>query len=203
MYETTNQIVNTEWELFDKVQNIGGRAGCQDDRETFFLMRSSQLDAWTEEMRRSWLDDLCLARAEGRNPLAEKYGYMMERTDPVGYARIADSLPPRSPKKMALVSEICSAHLNWILSLRQEYPFLTGRGRAVDRDADSLYSTSFATYLSGELSTYSEQTLTLYLAHVQHLQAQDENLNKLILNNTVTQYGYPSLDAAEAAFSAR
>ena len=201
MYETTNLIVNMEWELFDKVQNIGGRADCQDDRETFFLMRSSQLDAWTEEMRRSWLDDLHLARAEGRNPLAEKYGYMMERTDPVGYARISDSLPPRSPEKMELVRAICAAHLSWILALRQEYPFLTGRGRAVDCDADSLYSTSFTTYLAGELSTYSEQTLSLYLAYVQKLQTQDENLNRLILNNTVAQYGYVSLDAAEAALA--
>ena len=201
MYETTNQIINIEWDLFDKVQNIGGRAGCQDDREPFFLMRSSQLDAWTEEMRRSWLDDLCLARAEGRNPLAEKYGYMMERTDSVGYASIANSLPSRTEEKMALVTEICAAHLSWILSLRQEYPLLTGRGRAVNCDADSLYSTSFTTYLAGELSTYSEQTLSLYLAYVRQLQKQGKNLNKLILNNTITQYGYASLDAAEAALA--
>lgn len=201
MYETTNLILTLEWELFQTVQNIGGRAECQDDRNTFFLMRASQLDAWTEEMRRSYLDDLRLARAEGRNPLAEKYGYMMERTDPAGYARIADTLPPRSPEKLALISVICAVHTDWMLSLRRTYPALTGRGRSVDRDADSLYATSFSTYLAGELATYTEATLTLYRDYVQSLVRDGKNLNEHILRNTVAGYGYPSLEAAEAALS--
>ena len=201
MYETTRLILAIEWDMFQNVQNIGGRAGCQDERETFYLMRSSQLDAWTEEMRRSWLDDLQLARAEHRNPLAEKYGYMMEHTDPIGYARIADTLPPRSPEKRALVSRICAVHLEWMLALRRDYPVLTGRGRAIDSDADSLYATSFATYLAGELDTYSEQTLSLYWDYVQRLVREEKNLNAQILLNTVTGYGYASLEAAETILS--
>jgi len=201
MNETTKLILAIEWELFGRVQNIGGRADCQDNRDTFLLMRSSQLDAWTEEMRRSWLDDLHLARAEGRNPLAEKYGYMMERTDPIGYARIADSLPPRSPEKLELISHICAVHLDWMDALRCRYPALTGRGRAVDSDADSIYATSFSTYLAGELATYSTHTLKLYWSYVQTLVTEEKNLNEQILKNTVEQYGYPSLESAEIAFS--
>ena len=33
------RLIEREWTLFDKVRNIGGRASCQDDRKTFFIMR--------------------------------------------------------------------------------------------------------------------------------------------------------------------
>lgn len=48
--EYTASIIRMEWELFDKVQNIGGRASCQDQWSTFQIMRSSQLLAWTPEL---------------------------------------------------------------------------------------------------------------------------------------------------------
>ena len=35
------RLIEREWTLFDKVRNIGGRASCQDDRKTFFIMRLS------------------------------------------------------------------------------------------------------------------------------------------------------------------
>ena len=40
-------------------------------------MRASQYEAWDEAALSSWRGDLTAARAAGRNPLAEKYGYMM------------------------------------------------------------------------------------------------------------------------------
>ena len=30
-----DEIIQLEWEQFDKVQNVGGRANCQDDFKTF------------------------------------------------------------------------------------------------------------------------------------------------------------------------
>ena len=75
--EYTASIIRMEWELFDKVQNIGGRASCQDQWSTFQIMRSSQLLAWTPELLSSYQNDLLEAKAAGRNPLSEKYGYII------------------------------------------------------------------------------------------------------------------------------
>ena len=43
-------VVTIEWALFDKVQNCGGRAACQDDAKTFSIMRASQFRAWSLEL---------------------------------------------------------------------------------------------------------------------------------------------------------
>ena len=67
MSELVETIIAAEWELFDRVHNRGGRAACQDDRETFFLMRSAQLSAWTVSMQESYYRDLCRAREQGRS----------------------------------------------------------------------------------------------------------------------------------------
>ena len=69
--EYTASIIRMEWELFDKVQNIGGRASCQDQWSTFQIMRSSQLLAWTPELLSSYQNDLLEAKAAGRNTQRE------------------------------------------------------------------------------------------------------------------------------------
>lgn len=203
MRDTTKQIVELEWALFDKVQNRGGRAACQDDAWTFSIMRTSQLMAWTEEMRQSYLNDLRAAQAAGRNPLAEKYGYMMARTCPAEYEQIKDQLPPRTAEKDALIRPICAAHVGWLEQLATRYPNLTGRGRVIRREGDSPSCTSFETYLWGELATYSLHTLRLYAAYVARLLEEGRSMNEEILRNTVRQYGYASLDEAEAQLAGR
>ena len=66
-------VVDIEWIQFQQVHNEGGRASCQDDRETFEIMRKSQFLAWTEEVLESYLQDLRDAWKEGWNLLTEKY----------------------------------------------------------------------------------------------------------------------------------
>lgn len=126
-----------------------GRASCQDDRATFEVMRSSQPLAWSEEMLDSYARDLRDARLVGRNLLAEKYGYMMERTSPLEFERIRGSLPPITAEKRALIDHICAAHMVWWKELNERYPALTGRGRSGDREDDGVAGTSFETYLRG------------------------------------------------------
>ena len=37
----TEKILALEWKNFDRVQNLGGRAACQDDPDTFRIMANA------------------------------------------------------------------------------------------------------------------------------------------------------------------
>lgn len=198
MNSLVKQIVETEWALFDRVPNRGGRAACQGDRETFFLMRSSQLAAWSADVQESYLADLRAACRAERNLLTEKYGYMMERTCRGSSPRSGTGCPPRDPEKDRLIDGVCAVHVAWLEALAARYPHLAGRGRAIRREEDSPADTSFETYLWGELATYSMETLRRYAAYVVRLQKEGKNLNEMVLQNTAAQYGYGSLEEAEA-----
>ena len=106
MEELINEIIALEWAFFDKVQNEGGRAPCQDDFRTFRAMRASQYEAWDEATLSSWRGDLTAARAAGRNPLAEKYGYMMCIDAPEENRALAAQLPPAGEEKLALARAV-------------------------------------------------------------------------------------------------
>lgn len=196
-----SSIIQTEWELFDQVHNIGGRASCQDNWPVFRIMRSSQLLSWTPDMLSGYREDLDRAISDGRNPLSEKYGYMMERTWPEEYERIRPLLPAPDAEKRRLADGICRIQVVWQEEIASRWPLLAHRGRAIRSGEDSPSVTSFETYLWGELQTYSLRTLSLYDAHVKNLYRQKQNLNQIILTYTVQQYGYSSLEEAEAFLS--
>ena len=65
--DLVNELVMLEWQAFDKVQNEGGRASCQDDWDTFSIMRRAQYDTWTDEMLKSFTDDFYNANEQGWN----------------------------------------------------------------------------------------------------------------------------------------
>ena len=197
IHPRVRRIVEEEWKLFDQVQNIGGRATCQNSPDTFFVMRSSQIMAWSEAMQKSYWNDLIAAAQQGRNLLTEKYAYMMARTSPTEFARICSQLPARLPEKDRLIDDICAQSVAWQEQLAEQYPHLVGHGRAIRKETDSLYATSFETYLWGELATYSLDTVELYHAYVRQLKTQGKNLCVMILQNTVQQLGYASLEDAE------
>lgn len=190
-------VVAIEWALFDKVRNCGGRAACQDDAQTFSIMRSSQFRAWDRELLESYKEDLLYAQAQGRNLLCEKYAYMMERTAPAEYEAIKGALPVPGTEALYLADLICDAHVAWQEELAKRYPNLTSRGRPIRKEMDGPGVTSFETYLRGELLTYSVETLRLYAAFVEKNQEEKINLCEQVLQNTVLRYGYPDLETAE------
>lgn len=191
------RIVELEWNLFQQVNNIGGRTDCQNSPKTFAIMRKSQFASWPDDALASYEEDLRQAEAEGRNPLAEKYAYMMRRTHPEEYRHIADQLPVISEEKEKLVRAIVDINVAWEGECDARYPHVRSTGRPLRTSEDTSFSTSFETYLEGELLTYSESTLICLYRHVCAAQERGENLAERNLDAMVRAYGYSSAQALE------
>ncbi len=184
-------VVDREWQMFQNTVNIGGRAGCQDDRTTFQIMRESQWKSLPKTVVESYRNDLISAEKIGRNLVAEKYARMMEYTSPAEYAQIRDLLPSLSSTVMLLAEQIAALYVKMDQEAAIRYPKFRSLGRPTSADGTM---TSSRTYLWGELLTYSEETLLYYLNAL----AEDaDNLVIRILEQTARSYGYPSLDEAE------
>ena len=192
-------IIELEWEAFDLTQNEGGRAGCQDDWETFSIMRRSQYETWPADLLESYLSDLMAAKAEGRNLITEKYGRMMESTAPAEYAKIRDALPALDADQIRIREAIVAIYVGWMEEVAAAYPKFAGQARVIHTSEDTMWRTSYETYLRGEISTYSPQTLTLFGRMTAQAAQNGENLSKAILLRTAQLYGYGSIEEAEAA----
>ena len=195
--EGVNELVMLEWQAFDKVQNEGGRASCQDDWDTFSIMRRAQYDTWTDEMLDSYIDDFYSANEAGWNLVTEKYARMEESTAPAEYAKIKDSLPPVSENKAAIVDQIAGIQVDWMEDFAANYPKAAANARSIRRETDTETNTSYETYLRGELLTYSDRTLALYGQFIVKLAGNGKNLAYMIMENTAKAYGYESLDDME------
>lgn len=75
--ELAGEITQREWKMFHSTQNIGGQASCQNDWETFEIMRKSQWETCNKAVLESYLTDLIKAESAGYNILTEKYARMM------------------------------------------------------------------------------------------------------------------------------
>lgn len=196
--QLVEQLVSLEWQAFDQVQNIGGRADCQDDWGTFSIMRKSQYLAWPTELIKSFIQDFQAANEKGWNLITEKYGRMMKTTDPVSYAEICDKLPALSETQESIIEQIVALQVSWMEAFAAEYPNMASNSRSIHTAEDTPFNTSYETYLRGELSTYSPQTLKMYGSFVIELEKEGQNLAEMIMTNTALLYGYESLEQAEA-----
>ncbi len=195
--DLVKRLIDKEWSLFQETQNRGGRASCQDDPDTFAVMRSSQFRCWNEATLRSYDEDLDVSTAEGRNMVMEKYAYMMRRTHPEEFEQIKDFLPPISKEKGRMIEEIVSINMDWEAACDRLLPHVRAAGRTLYSTGDSCMNTSFETYLRGELSTYSERTLSLLLEHTRQCRKTGDNLARRNLEYMAASYGYPSLEELE------
>jgi len=197
-----DEIIDAEWRFFDKVDNEGGRAHCQDDFETFQIMRKSQFLAWDDLTRGAYLGDLRQAAQVGRNLVQEKYARMMASTAPSRYATFAHLLPPLSEWQLQTIESVVELQVAWREAFAHDYPHMSGQARLIRTSEDTEYQTSFETYLRGELGTYSENTLGTYQHMVDTCHRRGENLTTRIMNETAILYGYKSLDDAESRLRA-
>ncbi|MFI3209205.1 MAG: DUF4125 family protein [Eubacteriales bacterium] len=193
-----DEIVQLEWKAFDKVENQGGcRVDCQDNWETFSIMRKSQFLAWNEAMLLSYLEDFRSANHRGWNLVTEKYGRMMRSTDPEEYEKLKNYFPKTSDQKDAIIEEIVKIQVEWMEAFAKEYPKISAGARSIRTEEDSLFNTSYETYLRGELATYSDKTLNLYGRFIVEIYQENGNLAHTIIGNTAKLYGYDDLYALE------
>lgn len=191
------ETVKMEWKQFQAVNNEGGKASCQDDYETFEIMRKSQLLTWDEELTASYLDDLNDALSKGWNLMTEKYARMMESTAPAKYEAFRDVLPKREEARLKIQEDIIEKQVRWAEEFAEKYPKLGKTGRNIHTAQDTEEDTSMETYLRGELGTYSDKTLALYYAMVCRLEGEGRNLTEMNLKYMTEFYGYASLARAE------
>lgn len=192
-----DKIINLEWNQFDKVKNEGGRAGCQDDYETFYIMRKSQYLTWTEELLNSYYKDLSEAEQCGWNLITEKYARMMKSTAPEQYAKLEKELPVRSAERETIMEEIIKIQVEWIEVFSKKYPNMARNSRKIHTYEDNEFDTSYETYLRGELGTYGEETFVLYGRFIAALFREGRNLAYETMTNIAKLYGYESVEQVE------
>lgn len=189
--------------MFQNIENIDGRASCQEDPKTFKIMRSSQFENWSKAALESYLDDLQEASRREINLISEKYGRMMKSTSPIDYAKIEHLLKPLDSEVLELIDKIVSIVLEWEEELFKKYPYILKKGRPLHASMDTPFVTSLETYLRGELSTYSKRTLELYYEHLLTEKSQNINGSKITLSFMVKKYGYKSLEDANETMKKR
>ena len=195
--DIVEKIVELEWKQFDKVKNEGGRASCQDDYQTFSIMRKSQYLTWPDELLDSFCNDLLSAENKGWNLIMEKYARMMESTTPEKYEELKKDLPVLNEERIAIQEEIVKIQVGWMEEFAAKYPKMAGNARSIHTAEDTPFNTSYETYLRGELGTYSENTFILYGRFITGLLRENRNLAYETMENTAKLYGYESVEEAE------
>lgn len=192
-----DKIIELEWEFFDKVKNLEGRASCQNDFESFQIYRKAQYDIFDEILLESYYMDLKRYEEVGSNPITLKYAYMMESSDKEYFDTIKDQLPEVDEKKLQIIEQIIAIELGMREEFNEKYPNLSRGARTIYSKDDTKYDTSFETYLRGELKTYSNETLRLYGEMIVRLMREGKNFVELVQERTVKYFGYDGLDEAE------
>ncbi|MDE5590112.1 MAG: DUF4125 family protein [Acetatifactor sp.] len=196
------EIAGLEFEAFDKVQNEGGRAGCQNDWFTFSIMRKSQYLTWDRTMLLQYLYDFKREYERGHNLITEKYGRMMESTAPEKYEEIKKHFPELTEEKQNIIRQICDLQVQWMEEFAAEYPQLADNARSIHTSEDDSFNTSYETYLRGELGTYSDKMLELYGRYIVKYAREGKNPVYDIMGNSVKMYGYQNLEDAERKIEA-
>lgn len=195
--ELTETIAKLEFAAFDQVKNEGGRADCQDDWDTFHIMRTSQYTTWTDEMLVQYAVDFQLALDRGWNMIMEKYGRMEASTVPEEWNSIKHEFPEIPDAKRQIMEQIIGIQVEWMEAFAKQYPGMASNARRIHTSEDQPWDTSYETYLRGELSTYSDKLLHLYGQFIVGLVKEGKNLAYMIMEETVHRYGYA--DLADAA----
>ena len=190
-----NEIINIEFTMFDKVKGMNGRAPCQNNFKTFYSMRYSQHNAFSEKTLNSYKNDLITAGNQNRNLITEKYAYMMEFTDKAYYDEFLKyKFPECSKEKLELIKEIADLLEEDFDAFAIKYPYFSKIGRP---QISNSHVTTIYIYNYGELKTYSYETLILYRNDVLYSRNENMTIVEKIQNQTSLFYGYKDIQDAE------
>ena len=163
-----SEIVEMEWAMFTSVRNRGGRASCQENPDTFKIIRTNTFMTWSEATLESYCEDLIRAKETGRNLMTEKYAHM---------EGLSASLYPET---VEMIDKIVKQERAWAEELMVKYPDVK-MARPIYSSQDTLYVVSSETYSRGELATYSKKTLELYLRDILEMKTKDINRIELAI----------------------
>ena len=166
-------LVELEWELFDEVEGLEGRASCQDDARSFFMYRLAQYLAFPAEFAHRALADARSLRAAHRNPVLEKYARMMSVTDPDCYrATWARTLPAVSPVRACALCELADACAPFASAASAAAPVASAHARVATSRPREV---SGLDYFLCEVAPYSLRTIWYLRDAMRELAAQGGN----------------------------
>ena len=153
----------------------GGRASCQEEPETFKIIRTSNFLNWSEATLESYLQGLEEAKKMGRNLMTEKY------------ARMEGLIPSPDTETFSLINKIVAIECGWLEELAKKSPHLKP-ARPIYSADDSLWGVSSETYARGELATYSRRTLELYYKDLLDMKSKNLNRVEMIFNTMLERF---------------
>jgi len=171
------EIIGQELDMFLAVKNRGGTASCQEQPDTFRIMRYMTHSVLPAEYLESYLADLKQAVEDNRNLMTEKYA-LMEGIIPVQNDSNA-------------IKELVQMESEWRKEVAAQFPL------SVHPDGHE----NFCTYLNGELQTYSPKTLVIYLNYARKTQHNGGNLVRERYEVLMRKLGYDSLTHCEESIA--
>ncbi|WP_320007202.1 DUF4125 family protein [Maridesulfovibrio sp.] len=171
------EIIGQELEMFLAVKNRGGTASCQEQPDSFRIMRHMTHAVMPIEYLESYLGDLKQAVLDNRNLMTEKYALM-------------EGLIPVQNDSQA-ITELVQIESDWRKEVSAQFPL------SVHPDGHE----SFCSYLNGELQTYSPKTLIIYLNYARKTQYKGGNLVRDRYEILMRKLGYDSLAHCEESLA--
>lgn len=160
--ELVEEILEREWGMFTTVQAKGRSASCQEDPESFGIIRKANFLTWSEPTLASYLNDLQMAESGGRNLMTEKY------------ARMEKAIPHLNPEASTMIDRIVRRETLWAEDYLKKTPGAT-LARPIYAHQETPGVVSSETYSRCELETYSSRTLDYYYQDTLNMAAQGLN----------------------------
>ncbi len=187
--ELISQIIEIEWEMFRAVPAEERSAACQEDEESFRIMRIAGFLTWSDATLASYLNDLKMAQSRGRNLMTEKY------------ARMQGLIPCLNPDATNIIERIVRKECFWAEEYLRKNPGAKLM-RPIHASEDAPGVVSSETYSRCELETYSTRTLDYYYSDILNMAARGENRIAVAMGYMQAMSADPPADWRELAAAA-